>query len=306
MIKGAPLPALGNRVGVGAKLVRLKPLQMITLAVKHPHVRTKELISRTHQEIAVERADIDGPVRCVMNRVNVSHRAALVGEANNLLHVINRAYGIRSVTDRNQFGPVGDLALQIGQVESAVVFMNLHHAYGHAALFERAPGRDIGVVIKMREHDFIPRTKFTPNGAAHGESQRSHVRAENDLIRITAEEVGHGGPRARDHRIAPATGCISAAGVGVVALQIIGDGIDHSLRNLSAAGTVKKCRWLAVDGLRKRWELGANPGEIEGAGSFSFCRRQVSVRFLKACGRRVADRPLINPSWSYAPAELYR
>src|ERR1700734_3152733 len=102
MIKGAPLPALGNRVGVAPKFVRLKPLQMITLAVKHPHVRTKELIGRTHQEIAVERADIDGAMRRVMNRVNVSHGAALVGEANNLLYVINRAYGIRSVTDRNQ------------------------------------------------------------------------------------------------------------------------------------------------------------------------------------------------------------
>ena len=236
---------------------------MPAFAKEYTHVRTEELVSRAHQEIAVERADIDGTVRRVVDCVNVSYRAALMGNADDLLHVVNRAHRIRSVADRNQFRAIGNLARQIVHVESAIVFMNLRHANGHAALFERAPRRNIGIVIKVREHDFVPRTELAPNRAANGESQRSHVGTENDLIRITAQEIRDSRPRAGDHRVGAATGRVSAACVSVVMLQIIGDRIDNTLWNLSSARPIEERCGMAVNGLRERRELRANPIKIK-------------------------------------------
>ena len=190
-------------------------------------------------------------------------------EADDLRHVIDRAYGIRGVAHRNQPGAPGDLAGQIVHVESAVVFVNPSHANGHAALFEGAPRRNVGVVIKMGEHDFVPRAEFAPDGAAHGEGQRSHVGSEDDLVRVAAQEVRHGRTCARNHRVGVAAGRVSATSVGVVAFQIIGDSVNHALWDLSSARTVEKSRRLAVNDLRERRELGTDPGQIERICGFS-------------------------------------
>src|SRR5580698_5096440 len=120
----------------------------------------------------------------------------------------------------------------------------------------------------MRKHDFVARTKFAPDGTTDGKSQRCHVRAENNLVGITAQKVRHGRARTRNHRVRVATGRVGAASVGVVALQIIGDSVDHALRNLSSTGTIEKSRGLAVDSLRERGELGANPIKIKRVSSF--------------------------------------
>ena len=115
----------------------------------------------------------------------------------------------------------------------------------------------------MREHDFIPRTKLASNRAADGKSQRSHVRTENEFIRITAQEVRHRGTRARDYSVRAAAGRIGTASIGVAALQIIRDRVDDTLRNLSSARPIEeRCR-MSVDDLGERWELGANPIQIE-------------------------------------------
>ena len=69
-----------------------------------------------------------------------------------------------------------------------------------------------------------------------------------------------------DHAVGVAAGVVSAAGVGVVARQIVGDGVDHPLRHLRAAGAIQKNGGMAVHRLCERRELRANPGEIEGSG----------------------------------------
>src|SRR5579863_6475164 len=120
----------------------------------------------------------------------------------------------------------------------------------------------------MRKHDFVARTKFAPDGTTDGEGQRGHVGAENNLAGITAQRVRHGGACARNHRVRVATGRVGATGIGVIALQVIRNSVDHALRNLSSTGTIEKSRGLAVDSLRERRKLGANPIKIKRNSSF--------------------------------------
>ena len=160
VIQRAPLPAIGNGIGVGAHLVRLQALQVLALAVENSHVRTEKLVGGAGQEIAIESADVDRPVRGVVDRVDVGKRALLVRQANDFLDVIDGADRVGGVADGHHPGAAADFLLQVGQIESAVVFVDLDEANGYAALLERAPGRDVGVVIEMSEQDFVAGTEF--------------------------------------------------------------------------------------------------------------------------------------------------
>ena len=46
--------------------------------------------------------------------------------------------------------------------------------------------------------------------------------------------------------------------------EVVGDGVDHALRDLRSAGAVEEGGGMAVHGLGERGELGADVGEVEG------------------------------------------
>ena len=78
------------------------------------------------------------------------------------------------------------------------------------------------------------------------------------------EEVGHGATRARDHGVGVAAGGVGSAGIGVVVTEVGGDGVDHALRDLRAAGSVEEGGGMAVHGLGEGGELRTDVGKIEG------------------------------------------
>ncbi len=130
-------------------------------------------------------------------------------------------------------------------------------------LFERLPGREVGVVIEQREHDFVACTQLPADRAAHGERKRGHVEAEDDLVRIASEKVGHSRARFGDGFVGATAGKVGSASVGIRVLQIIGNRVDDTLRNLGTAGAVEIGCGMPIYGFRKRRELGADPGEVE-------------------------------------------
>src|SRR5258708_19480291 len=97
------------------------------------------------------------------------------------------------------------------------------------------------MVIKPSDHDLVAWPKLPPNRARDGERQRGHVGPEDDLVRSAVKEVRHRGPRPGDHGVGAAAGGVSSASVGIVAAQVIGDGINHALWNLCSAGAVQEC-----------------------------------------------------------------
>ena len=79
---------------VGAELVRLKAFQMLALAIEHAHVRTEEFVRRAHQKIAIERADINRPVRGIVDSVDVGQCTAVVSKLHDLLDRVDRPHGV--------------------------------------------------------------------------------------------------------------------------------------------------------------------------------------------------------------------
>ena len=67
---------------------------MFALAVKHAHVRTKEFVRRAHQKIAIERADINWPMRSIVHGINVGQCTTLVSKFHNLVNWVDRAHGV--------------------------------------------------------------------------------------------------------------------------------------------------------------------------------------------------------------------
>jgi len=124
----------------------------------------------------------------------------------------------------------------------------------------------VSIVVEMSEQDFIAGTEFAADGTADGEGQRGHIGAEDYFVLIASEKIRHGGACTGNDGVSAAAGGIGAAGVGVGVRQIFGDGVDHALRYLSAARAVEEDGGLAVKRLRQRWELRADPGEIESSG----------------------------------------
>ena len=103
MIQRAPLPALRNRIRIGAKLVRLEACQMVALSIKHTHMRTEKFVSGAGQKIAIQLSNVNRPMRRVMDCIDIRHRTGLMREAHNGLHVVNRSHRIRSVSNCNDF-----------------------------------------------------------------------------------------------------------------------------------------------------------------------------------------------------------
>jgi hypothetical protein len=130
--------------------------------------------------------------------------------------------------------------------------------------FERFPGCDVGIMIQARQDDLITRANVTPKCAADRKGQRGHVRSENHLVRSTSQQISHNGARCVNCLVSTATGCKCAMGIGIVVDQIIGDGIDHPLRNLRPARTIEKHGRMSIHLLCQRRKLCANPGQIEG------------------------------------------
>ena len=149
MIQRAPLPALRNRIRIGAQLVRLKARQVFALSIKHTHMRTEKFVSGAGQKIAIQLSNVNRPVWRVMDCIDIRHRAGLMREAHNRLHVINRSHRVRRVSNCNDFRPRSNFAGQIIHVDGAVVLVDVRELDLHPALFQCAPRGNIGIVIEM-------------------------------------------------------------------------------------------------------------------------------------------------------------
>ena len=121
-------------------------------------------------------------------------------------------------------------------------------------------------MIEEGEDDFVSGDEIAAESSTHGEGKRGHVGAEDDFVGIAIEKVGHGGARFDEDLVGIVAGLIGSVGVGVVAGEIVRDGVDDALGNLRAAGAIEKDGGISVDSLAQGGELRANPIYIEGEG----------------------------------------
>src|SRR6266536_4771726 len=124
-----------------------------------------------------------------MDRVNVSEGPNFVGEPNNGLHIIDGAHGVRCVSDGDNLSSGIDLARQVFHVQRAIFFADVGELDLDTTFFEGTPGRDIGIVVKMRKQDFVTWTELSADCTAYGERQGGHVWAEDDFVRIATKKI---------------------------------------------------------------------------------------------------------------------
>ncbi len=219
----------------------MKFLEQLALAVERAHVRAEEFVGRADEKVGVERAHVDGAVGRVMNGVDEHERAGGVRELGDFGDGIDGADGVGGVTDGDEFCFARDFFAQVVEIERAVGIVNIGLTDDDAFFFERAPRRDVGVVIERGDDDFVAGLEITGNRSREREGDRGHVLAEDDFVFVAIEEVGHCGAGGGDHRVVAAAGFEGAASVGVGGEEIICDGVHDLLGNLRAGGAVEEC-----------------------------------------------------------------
>ncbi len=111
-------------------------------------------------------------------------------------------------------------------------------------------------MIEPGNDDLIAGIPEGGDSPAHGERQRRHIRAEDDLIGIaSSEEIGHRPLGLGDNLIAFPAGDKTTAMIGVVIGKMIRNSIDDALRHLAAGGAVEVYGGLTVDDSGKGGEL---------------------------------------------------
>src|ERR1700758_776955 len=140
-------------------------------------------------------------MRRVVDGVNVGEGTGFASHPDYFFHVVDSADRIGCVPYSDQARVTGNLAAEVVHVEGALGFVDVNKPDSSSTFFKRSPRRNIRVMIKMRDHDFISRTQIPTQGAAEREGERGHVLAEDHLVRLAVEEVCHSRAGAGDHGI---------------------------------------------------------------------------------------------------------
>ena len=199
MLRGAVLEAASDRVVRGRPhLVRLQALEEVALAEQHPHVRPEELVRRAEEHVDVPAGDVDRAVRAVVDGVRPGERAGAVRELDDPRHVGSRADRVRRDREGDDARPLGELRLEVVEVEREVVVHAREADDDADVLREREPRGDVGVVVEPGAEDLVTRLQRAPERAREQEVERGHARPEGDLARVALQEAAGGVVRALD------------------------------------------------------------------------------------------------------------
>ncbi len=212
-------------------------------------------------------------------------------QAHNLVHVVDGAYGIGGPSDGDHAGVATNLRREIEHINRAIARLNIRRAHLHTAFFQTDPRRDIGVMVKAADQQFIAALQFPTESATQGERQRRHVGAEDHFV---ASQLKKSAIAARASAITCSVRWLvseSTTGICIAGGKVAGNRIDHPLRHLRATrGIEKRCR-LSVHRLMQRRKLLTNPFHIQLAGRHSSsCARRHNQELLTAV-RKSASKP---------------
>ena len=129
--------------------------QQLLAAEGETEVRAEELVRRAEEDVDAERGDVDRPVRRVVDGVRPGERPGRVRELDDPRRVRHRPEGVRGEREGDDAGPVGQLSLEIVEVEGRVV-VDLDEADREVEVVgELEPRRDVAVVVEARDEDLV-------------------------------------------------------------------------------------------------------------------------------------------------------
>jgi hypothetical protein len=176
-------------------------------------VRPAPLIGGAEQDVAVDCGDVDRLVGGVVDRVDPGDRAGLVGERADPGGVGAGAEDVRRPGEGDDPRPLRQLAFEVLEVEAEVLGRVDQHHLGAAVGGELDPGRDVAVMVEAGDEDLVARAEVAPRGPAEVEVERRHVRPEDDVVRLAAEEAGGVGLGTAEERFDPFAGRVGRAEV---------------------------------------------------------------------------------------------
>jgi hypothetical protein len=165
-----------------------------------------------------------------------------VGQLHEPPHVQRRADRVRRGREGHDARAVGQLPLQVADVEREIVVhtRDLHH--DPEVVRELEPRGHVGVVVERRDDDLVALSKAAVAGKRprEREVEVGHGRAEDRLFGRAAEERGGAFASRRDQRVRALRGLVRGADVCVRLAHVGGDRVDHLVRALRAAGAVEE------------------------------------------------------------------
>ena len=122
-------------------------LEQLTLAERHPHVRAEELVRRAEEHVDVPAGDVDRAVRPVVDGVGPGERAHAVRQLDHSRDIGGRADSVRGDREGDHLRALGELRLQVVQVEREVLVHAGEADDDAEILGELEPRRDVRVVV---------------------------------------------------------------------------------------------------------------------------------------------------------------
>ncbi len=97
---------------------------------------------------------------------------------------------------------VVDQPLELVEVEIEAGLDDADLVHDEAAILrDEQPWRDVRVVVEPGRDDLVARLERARDRVRQQEVERRHVRAERDLVRVAADEVGDRGATGLDHLV---------------------------------------------------------------------------------------------------------
>ena len=197
------------------------------------------LVAREGEEVAVERLDIDAPVRGALSAVHEHRNAVSMCRLDDFLDGCLHTQHVAHMRHGHQAGVLREEPFEGCEIQFSVV------AHGDDAQTEsrQLPGDDVGVVLQGRDDDFASGVVAVEARHRCGDQVDALRRAarENDFFRRSgAEEAAHrfaggfvqigGALREEVH---------AAMHVGVHVVVFLRHGLDHRTRLLCRGGVVE-------------------------------------------------------------------
>ncbi|HWH05698.1 MAG TPA: hypothetical protein VNT23_04605 [Gaiellaceae bacterium] len=175
-----------------------------------------------------------------MDGVRPGERARRVRELDDPGDVRLRPHRVRRDGEGDDAGAVGELPLEVVEVEREVVVQAGAADDDAEVVLELEPRRHVRVVVEQRHDDLVARAQGSREGPCEHEVERGHAGAEDRLVRMAAEEAARRLARPVDQRVGADARREGRTGVRVVLAQVARDRVDHRVRHLSAGCAVEE------------------------------------------------------------------
>jgi len=153
----------------------------------------EEFIRGANEEVAAKILHVGRYMRHRLHCINVGPCADFVCFCADRFYVINRACHITGATHTNQFRLVRQDVIELFKIKLERLGIEWQPSNLQVEVAcQEEPGRDVRIVIHVREDDFVTGLKTTSNRSRNMQSQRRHVLPEYDLVaRRCIEEIGY-------------------------------------------------------------------------------------------------------------------